>query len=102
MAQKVGWTLPASRDLEHIVQFISKDSRHYAQEFVTEAQLIASRLILFPRRGRKVPELNNSSIREVFISNYRLIYQVAENNILVLALIHGSRDLFALWHKQKR
>src|SRR5688572_4987044 len=97
MAQKITWSLPASRDLEDIVRFIAKDSPHYAEEFLAEAQLTADRLIPFPRRGRKVPEMNNSSIREIFLSSYRLIYLIGEDHILVLALIHSSRDLWTAW-----
>jgi plasmid stabilization system protein ParE len=66
MAQKVVWSLPASKDLNQIVQFIAKDSNHYAEEFLIEAQLLASRLLPFPRRGRIVPEFGETTIREDF------------------------------------
>lgn len=97
MAQKVIWSIPASKDLADVVRFIAKDSPHYAEEFLTEAQSVASYLIPFPRRGRKVPELGIPSIREVFLCNYRLIYEVTESHVLVLALIHGSRDFWMVW-----
>jgi hypothetical protein len=39
-----------------------------------------------------VPELNDPSIRELFVSSYRLIYQVSPDVVRVLAFIHSARD----------
>ncbi len=43
--------------------------------------------------GRKVPEFDDISIREIFIYSYRLIYQVREKKVLFVAVIHGKRLL---------
>jgi toxin ParE1/3/4 len=51
------------------------------------------RISEFPELGRIVPEIEVESIREIFIYSYRLIYQVLENNILIVAVIHGKRIL---------
>ncbi len=52
-------------------------------------QLILDRL---PERGRVVPELNDPTIREVFVFKYRLLYEVGENRVTVVAFLHGARD----------
>jgi plasmid stabilization system protein ParE len=48
--------------------------------------------------GKMVPEYDNPSIRELTISPYRLIYRVdsAGAAVLVIAVIHGSRQLPSL------
>jgi plasmid stabilization system protein ParE len=33
-------------------------------------------------------------VREVFVYSYRLIYEVKQRDIEVLAVIHGRRDFF--------
>ena len=43
-------------------------------------------------RGRVVPELEDSTIREVFVYRYRLIYQVSSDEVRVLAVIPGAMD----------
>jgi plasmid stabilization system protein ParE len=48
-------------------------------------------------RGRVVPELAEPNVREILIGNYRLIFEVHERTIDILGLIHGARDLAALW-----
>lgn len=47
----------------------------------------------FPQQGRKVPEFNDESIREILVSSYRVIYEVQDGRILITAVIHGKRDL---------
>ena len=46
----------------------------------------------FPQMGRIVPEMDDSKVREVFIYSYRLIYQISQSNIEILAVIHAKRD----------
>jgi len=45
--------------------------------------------------GRKVPEVDDESIREVVLYNYRIIYKykLFDKSILVLAIIHAAQDL---------
>jgi toxin ParE1/3/4 len=43
--------------------------------------------------GRMVPELGSVHFRERFVHKYRLIYRVETENILIVAVIHGSRLL---------
>jgi len=86
------WSIPAKHDLEKIHKFIAKDSQYYAlkvsNEFIEKSEI----LIDFPEMGRIVPELGNPKIRELFIYSYRLIYEISEKSIEVLAIIHGKQN----------
>ena len=42
--------------------------------------------------GKMVPELNDPSIREEILQNYKIVYKYEENRIEILT-IHGSRLL---------
>ena len=50
-----------------------------------------------PERGRVVPELDEPAVREVFVSRYRVIYEVFEDRVAMLRVIHGRRDLLTAW-----
>ena len=50
-------------------------------------------LARFPRSGKKVPEFNDDTIREMLVYSYRIIYKVSGEQILIAAVIHGSRNL---------
>jgi len=41
--------------------------------------------------GRVVPEISNDRIRERFVYSYRLIYEIGNRTITILAVIHGKR-----------
>lgn len=47
-----------------------------------------------PRKGFKVPELNEDAVRELALYSYRILYEIkADNLIEVLAVIHKRRHL---------
>jgi plasmid stabilization system protein ParE len=80
-------------DVEAIAAYIASDSLTYAKAVVRK--IIASTRMLenFPLSGRKVPELDDESIRELFVYSYRIIYAVESGQITVTAVIHGKRLL---------
>jgi len=43
--------------------------------------------------GRKVPEFDDETFREVFAYSYRIIYEVKPDEITIAAVIHGKRML---------
>ena len=43
-----------------------------------------------------MPEANDDSIRELIFGNYRVIYRLEAERVLLLTVIHGSRNLAAL------
>ena len=46
-----------------------------------------------PYSGRKVPECEAEDLREPIEKPYRIIYRVKQNQIDVLAVIHGAQIL---------
>jgi toxin ParE1/3/4 len=47
----------------------------------------------FPLSGGQVPEFNHSDVREVVENPYRIIYRVKDDQVDVLAVIHGARKI---------
>ena len=92
MAQ-VRWTPLAADDLDSIAAFISKDSAHYATLFVVDVLSAVDRLNQFPNLGRIVPETKDSSIREIILGSYRIIYRLGEELVEILTVHHGSQLL---------
>ena len=71
--------------------FIARDSESYAAASVQEVKDSVASLTQFAERGRMVQEFGNQRIRELLVRPYRLIYEVSDGRVLVLALIHGAR-----------
>ena len=90
---KIEWTEPALLDLESIRDYIRRDSEYYATRFSEKVIEAVESLQKFPKIGRNVPEAEEGNIRELLLYNYRIIYRVETDRILVLMIIHGARDL---------
>ena len=102
MARKVKWTAAAWSDLEEAADYIARDSPNYAAALVREVCEAARSLSRLAGRGRMVPEFREPAIRQLLVGNYRLIYQVSKDTVDILALVHGARDLPALWEREDR
>jgi len=102
MARKVIWAYAAEEDLEAAASYIHRDSPAYAASFVHRALEAGRSLNEFAERGRIVPELRDGNIREIFVYSYRLVYRIEDDQISILALIHGRRDFQTAWDEKDR
>jgi len=75
---RVHWTDTAEGHLDAIYAYIAQDSPEYAR---------------FPFAGRRVPEYDVDSIREVIEGSFRIIYHIKPDQIDVLSVIHGAMDV---------
>ena len=93
MAFKLKWSEEALEDIESIATYIEKDSPTYAKSVVSKFFEKAEIVQEYSELGRKVPEFNDDTIRELFVYSYRLIYKIYDNKILFVAVVHGKRLL---------
>ena len=98
--REVIWAESARDALDAVVEYIAQDSQEAAVQVLDEALRAGASLATFADRGRIVPELNDPSIREVFVYKYWLQYEVGEARVLVVAFLHGARD-FAAWQQSQ-
>jgi plasmid stabilization system protein ParE len=81
---KVEWTEGALLAIAQIHAYISKDSRHNADNFInrlidsTETQLTIAGIF----SGRETPEFGNPNKREIIFEKYRVLYDVNEDGTL--------------------
>ena len=50
-------------------------------------------LQLFPKAGRIVPEFDDESTREVIVADFRVIYELSDDHVTILNVIHGRQRL---------
>lgn len=50
--------------------------------------------------GRITPE-GDGRQREIFFDPYRIIYRIEADEIYIVTVVHGARDLAALWERQE-
>ena len=90
---KLLWTKESLIKLQEIETYISSDNPQAAIELIDKIILLAESLTENPEKGRIVPELSISQIRELIYKNYRLVYLLKKNSIEILTVFEGHRLL---------
>jgi len=90
---KVHWTATAESHLDAIHSYIAQDSPEYAKRTIDRLTRRSQQISTFPLSGHRVPEYDREQIREVVEGYYRIIYHIKSDQIDIIAVIHGSRDV---------
>lgn len=90
---KIVWTEFALQDLKSIHDYISEDSRFYADRFIDKLIDRVYQLEELPKSGRIVPEFDSDVIRELIEGNYRIIYKIHADSIGIVRIHHSARLL---------
>ncbi len=83
---KIIWSPLSFERLENIYEFISDKDNVAAKKFINRIFERVESLTKYPERGRKVPEINRNEIREIFESEYRIIYKIELKKIIILTI----------------
>jgi len=91
------FTIPASRDIESIIDYVAdKSSLSAAERLLKKINQKCSMLASFPRMGRGRDEIL-PSLRSFPVDDYLILYHLIENGIEILRVVSGYRDLEALF-----
>ena len=93
---RVRWAQVAQADLQRILDFIAATSPLNAVKVLDRVESLAATLEHFPHRGRVVPELARTGMRdwrEVVSPPWRLVYRIDGMTVVVVALVDGRRHL---------
>ena len=94
----------AARDLEEIVDYISRQDAPGSAEYVLERiEQAFQGLSELSERGsypRELLELGIREYREVCFKPYRIIYRVMGDGVYVLVIADGRRDMRALLERR--
>lgn len=99
MAFSVLLTDDATHDLEEI----RREVPGRAEYVLEQIEKAFSSLSEYPERGNYPPELLDLGIREyreIFFRPYRIIYRVIKNNVYVLVVADGRRDMQTLLQRR--
>jgi len=94
----------AARDLEDLCDFINRNDVPGKADYVLEQiEKTLNSLSEYPQRGTSPKELLAIGLREyreIFFKPYRIIYRVMDNNVYVLMIVDGRRDMQTLLQKR--
>jgi toxin ParE1/3/4 len=91
---RINWSEEARQDLDTIFIRLNSESLSYSQKWINDVFSKIELLEEFPNMGRSVPETRLTRVREIIVGKYRIIYNVAKDDIIeILAIRHSSRPL---------
>jgi toxin ParE1/3/4 len=86
----------ARRDLRAIRDYIARDNPEAARRVVTRLREVARLLASAPALGRRRPELG-PGLRSFVADPYVLFYRPLTGGIELARVLHGARDIDALF-----
>ncbi|MDR1324078.1 MAG: type II toxin-antitoxin system RelE/ParE family toxin [Candidatus Margulisbacteria bacterium] len=98
------FSVAAQNDLKEIFAYISAEYPQIAEKILDKIEAKANSLVVFPQKGRIVPELltynNIREYRELQEYPWRIIYQASDGKITVHAVLDGRRNIKDLLAKK--
>ncbi len=85
----------AEDDLKEVIEYYSSLSPSDVEKTITHFEKSICSLNDFPKIGRIVPELEKQGIekyRELILGNYRVIYEINDERVIVHTIIDGRRN----------
>ena len=82
----------AFTDLDTIRGFIAADNPDAADRVITEIFDALHALVSFPHQGHRRPDLTSRPLRFWTVRDYLLAYAPDESPLLLIAVLHGSRE----------
>jgi len=97
-------THDAARDLAELYDYIAlHDAPQKADHVLEQIEKVFSGLSEFPDRGvypRELAAIGIREYREIFFKPYRIIYRVMDENVYILLIIDGRRDMQSLLQRR--
>jgi toxin ParE1/3/4 len=90
-------TKPAIQDIEEITDYIAQQSGlEQSERFLSKLESKFFKIVTFPLLGRKRDEIL-ANIRTVPLENYLILYLPIGDEIEILRVVSGYRDLSTLF-----
>jgi len=87
------FSLIAKDDLKSIFDYIGKNSKVYAKKEVIAITLTTKKLKTNRYLGKKFEKYDDENIRELIFKNYRIVYELDQEKIVILTIHHHARLL---------
>lgn len=93
MSRRVVITATAAANLDDILHVIALDSPATGKRFVTSLRARMKTLAAMPERCPLAPEdgLDGLEIRHLIIGNYRILFTLDTDRVVILQVRHGAR-----------
>ena len=92
----IKWVSPALKDLDEIIEYISKKNLIYSEKVMDKIYEQVGKLDLNPERCGIVPELEKYGYliyRQLIVDYWKIIFKIEGNIVYIMIVIDGRRNL---------
>ena len=93
MDYRIVWSPSARADLKSVVLYIAEEDPPAAEKFGLKIIGMVEQAAVFPESGRVVPEFSISTVRELILKPYRIVYRIDEESKAI--------DIARVWHAKR-
>lgn len=86
----------AAADLRELVDFIAEDNQDAARRFLARLRSEMERIVAAPGIGHRREDLTGQPVRFWPVGRYLVIYRQEGQDVEVVRVLHGARDVAAL------
>ncbi|HEX7324974.1 MAG TPA: type II toxin-antitoxin system RelE/ParE family toxin [Rhodanobacteraceae bacterium] len=101
---RLEWGIRAHGDFLDIVEFIARDSRVNARRVARRLDAAAMSLRQLPLRGRvphEFPSSFRTTLRELAVPSWRMLYTVKGRIVKIAGVVDGRRDIL-VWLEREQ
>ena len=98
----VTWTARALEDLVGVLEDVAVRYPGIEHDLYEDVMAAATSLTTLSERGRFVPELRDRRTREIFVRDYRVLYEVHPDHVAVVGFLFGRRNFATWWRERQR
>ena len=93
-ARKIIWSYKSKESLNNIYEYIKNDSLQNAKKVKRRIVEIVSDLLIFPEKYSREPFLDKTigNFRFAVIWSYKIIYEITDNEIIILDIFHTAQN----------
>lgn len=88
----ITWSPQAARHLKTILEHLDSVAPRFSKQFASDIITHVQNLEKFPEMGRIVPERKDPRLRELIVSQYRVVYRIQGDFIEIAFIFHGRRN----------
>lgn len=86
----------AASDLRELIEFIAEDNPDAARRFLARLRGEMERIVATPGIGHRREDLTEQPVRFWPVGRYLVIYRQEGQDVEVVRVLHGARDVAAL------
>lgn len=94
---RVVWSERALARLQQLHDYIARDQPINARRVIARLLDREAQLATHAHSGRVVPEYDDTAVRELIETPYRIVYRMEAQRVVVLSVRHGAEQLPERW-----